>query len=345
MKVLVINNMAPFVWGGAEELAENLKQNLIIHGHEAEILRIPFKYEPANDIISQMMMVRAFELTNVDHVIALKFPVYLIRHPKKTIWLLHQYRQAYDLFDVGLSNIPNSDNGLKLKKSIKNADNEAFIESRAIYTNSKVTQDRLFKYNNIKSTVLLPPVNNPEIFTGGIMDDYIFAGGRINGMKRQCLLLEALSKTKKRVKMIIAGPPDSDADRNTLILLLEKLNLKDRVKLDLRFLPRQEYANYLNKSLASIYIPLDEDSLGYVMMESATAGKALLTTSDSGGLLHLVKHKETGLISEPNAESIAEILDVIWEDKKKALLYGEQAREYWNSLNITWNNVIKVLVK
>ena len=30
MKVLIVNNMAPFIWGGAEELASHLKKNLII---------------------------------------------------------------------------------------------------------------------------------------------------------------------------------------------------------------------------------------------------------------------------------------------------------------------------
>lgn len=66
MKVLVVNNMAPFVWGGAEELATHLQKNLIIAGHEAEILRIPFQWEPATRIPSQMLMVRAFEVWNVD---------------------------------------------------------------------------------------------------------------------------------------------------------------------------------------------------------------------------------------------------------------------------------------
>ena len=101
MKVLVVNNMAPFVRGGAEALAEHLVKHLEIAGHQAELLRVPFQWEPATRIPSQMLMARAFELWNVDHVIALKFPAYLIQHPSKTIWLVHQYRQAYDLYDAG----------------------------------------------------------------------------------------------------------------------------------------------------------------------------------------------------------------------------------------------------
>lgn len=43
-----------------------------------------FQWEPALRIPSQMLMVRALELSNVDRVIALKFPAYLIRHLHKT---------------------------------------------------------------------------------------------------------------------------------------------------------------------------------------------------------------------------------------------------------------------
>ena len=115
-------------------------------------MRIPFQWEPASRIPSQMLMVRAFELWNVDQVIALKFPAYLIRHPKKTLWLLHQYRQAYDLVDAGQTNLPPSAQGAALQTLIKNADNESFAESRNIFTNSEVTRKRLLKYNGFDAS-------------------------------------------------------------------------------------------------------------------------------------------------------------------------------------------------
>jgi len=36
MKILVINNLVPFIRGGAEKLAENLVLNLKRSGHEAD---------------------------------------------------------------------------------------------------------------------------------------------------------------------------------------------------------------------------------------------------------------------------------------------------------------------
>lgn len=345
MKVLIVNNMAPFVWGGAEELAAHLQRNLLIAGHEAEVLRIPFQWEPATRIPSQMLMVRAFELRNVDHVIALKFPAYLIRHPQKTLWLLHQYRQAYDLYDAGQTNLPPGNTGLELQALIRQADQESFAESKNIFTNSEITRQRLHKYNGFDSKVLLPPVNDPELFMGGEAGGYIFAGGRVNGLKRQHLLLDALAQADSRVKLIIAGPPDTPNDAACLMAAVDRYGLADRVRLDLRFLPRNVYADYVNHAAAVAYLPFDEDSLGYVAMEAATAAKALITTTDSGGILGLVKHRETGWVAPPNADDLARAMEAVFEDSARAKMYGQNARVLWTDMEINWPDTVKALLR
>lgn len=345
MKVLIVNNMAPFVWGGAEELAVNLEKNLVLAGHQAEVLRIPFQWEPASRIPSQMLLVRALELINVDHVIALKFPAYLIRHPKKTLWLLHQYRQAYDLFDVGQTNLPPGAEGEQLRDVIRNADNESFRESRKIFTNSEVTRQRLHKFNGFDAEVLLPPINDPALFDRGHQGDYIFAGGRINGMKRQSMLLDALLHAGPTARLVIAGPPDAPEDAAALVAKVAALGLSDRVKLDLRFLPRQTYADYVCGAAAVAYLPFDEDSLGYVTMEAALAGKALITTSDSGGILGLVKHRETGWVAEPNPASLGEAIADVFAQPQKTAERGVAARDLWLSMDINWPATVERLLR
>ena len=106
MKVLVFTTMVPFVRGGAEELCDHLVRNLrLTPGVEAEAMRLPFTWDPAEGLVDEMLIARSLEIINVDRLIPLKFPAYLARHPNKVLWLLHQYRQAYDLYDAGQSNI------------------------------------------------------------------------------------------------------------------------------------------------------------------------------------------------------------------------------------------------
>jgi len=344
MKVLIVNNMAPFIWGGAEELAAHLEKNLIIAGHDAEILRIPFQWEPVQTIASQMLMVRAFELWNVDHVIALKFPAYLIRHPSKTLWLLHQYRQAYDLFDAGQTNILDDATGNEIHTIIRAADHEAFTESRRIFTNSDITKQRLKKYNDFDAEVLLPPLNDPELFSGGKSQGYIFAGGRVNSMKRQHLLVQAMAEAKPHVRLVVAGPPDTSDDAVRLQQLVEQYRLQDRVKLDLRFLTRRELAQYVNEANACAYIPFNEDSLGYVAMEAASAKKPIISSTDSGGVLGLVRDRETGWIAKPTPASLADVFNQACCDTAAIQSMGHAANKLWNDMEISWPSTIERLL-
>lgn len=344
MKVLVVNNLAPFVWGGAEELTVHLVRQLVRAGHEAEALRIPFSWEPASRIASQMLMVRGLELRNVDRVIAFKFPAYLIRHQHKTLWLLHQYRQAYDLYDAGKTNLPAGPEGEAIRSMVHRADGEALLEFRQRYCNSAVTRDRLQRYNGIDAEVLLPPVNDPELFLGAASQGYIFAGGRINELKRQTLLVEAMAYADPQVRLLVAGPPESPKDADSLRELVERLGLSDRVRLDLRLLPRETYAKYLNEAAAVAYLPFDEDSLGYVAMEGATASKALLTSSDSGGILALARHRETGWVAEPHAEALGRAMSEISANPDRTAEVGRSAHAAWLQFDVSWPSTIERLL-
>ena len=71
MKVLVVNNAAPFIRGGAEELADRLVLELnATKGIEAELLRVPFRWEPAEVIVEQILLNLNLKLYQVDSVIA-----------------------------------------------------------------------------------------------------------------------------------------------------------------------------------------------------------------------------------------------------------------------------------
>jgi glycosyltransferase involved in cell wall biosynthesis len=334
MKVLVLTTRVPFIHGGAEELRDHLVANLIKQGADAEAMSIPFTWHPAERLLDEMWIARSLQVANADRVIALKFPAYLVPHDNKVLWVLHQYRQAYDLWDAGQSNIPDNPRGLEIRQTIKVADNRAFSESKAIYTASPVSQDRLRRYNGFSSEVLPAPLNDPELFTGGPMDGYIFAGGRVGNAKRQKLLVQALQHAPG-VKLVIAGPPESPAEAEDLRRLAAELGVESRVTLDLRFLSRPELATLVNNATAAVYIPFDEDSVGYVTMEAFQAGKPVITTTDSGGVLEIVKHEETGLVVEPTPEQLGAAFRAL-SHSGRALGLGKAARRLMDAREINW---------
>jgi glycosyltransferase involved in cell wall biosynthesis len=344
MKVLVVNNMAPFLRGGAEALAEEIVRRLnATKGIEAELLRIPFKWEPAERLIEEILICRSMRLYNTDLMIGLKFPAYLVLHTRKRLWLLHQYRQAYDLWDAGQSNIPNTPRGHEIRQAVIEADNRCIPDCEKIFA-TRLVANRLLHYNGFDSEIMMAPLNDPELFTGGDYGSHVFCGGRINAGKRQHLLVEAMRFTRSKIKLVVAGPADTPADAARLQESVERYDLNDRVYLDLGFLPRERIAKYVNEALACAYLPIDEDSVGYVTMEAFSAAKAMLTASDSGGLLDIVHDGDTGLVVQPDPESIAAAIDRLANSRNLTIEMGMEGRERWNEMNVTWPATIERLL-
>lgn len=344
MKILVVNAAAPFVWGGAEELAANLVRRLNVRsGIDAELLRLPYTWNPPERLLSEIVAHRLMRITNTDRVIALKFPAYLIPHPSKVLWVLHQFRQAYDLLDGGQSHL-DATRDAEVIEAIRRADAQAFADAHAVFCNSPVTRDRMTRYNGVTPQVLYPPLNDPELFVGGPDGGYIFAGGRVTRGKRQHLLVEAAARAGSGCRLIVAGPPEDEAYAEELRSLVERHDIGDRVTLDLRLLERAEIAVLANGARACAYIPVDEDSLGYVTMEAFASGKPVVTTRDAGGLLEMVRDEETGLVVDPDPDSLAAALRRLTSDAGLSRRMGLAAAEAWAKRSLTWDATLDRLL-
>lgn len=344
MKVAVINSQAPFIWGGAEEMAINVTKALRRFGFDAQLVRIPMYWEPAERLLDEALICQLLRLDDYDRVIASKFPSYGIPHRDMRIWLVHQFRQAYDLWDEGASNIPDTPRGRDIRQAIYDYDLNAFRTAQRLVCVAEPIRQRLSYYMGIEAPICRLPVNDEELFADTGREPYIFAGGRVNGAKRQHLLVQALALTKSKIGLVVCGPPDGAADKAELEELVERLDLRDRVKLDLRFVERSELAAYLNNALAAAYLPFQEDSVGYVTAEAFLASKPVLTTTDSGGVLEIVHDAETGYVREPDPVALAEAMDRFAEDPARCVRQGQTALEVWRARGITWQQSIAMLM-
>jgi len=99
--ILVCEAQVPFVHGGAEIHVRELVRELRARGFLAELVSVPFKWYPKQEILPHAASWRLLDLSEsngrpVDLVIASKFPTYFVRHPRTVAWLIHQYRAAYE---------------------------------------------------------------------------------------------------------------------------------------------------------------------------------------------------------------------------------------------------------
>lgn len=347
MRILVATTHVPFIRGGAEVHAEGLRDALIEAGHEAEIVAVPFKWYPPEKVLDHMLACRLLDLTEVmgtrvDLLIGLKFPAYLIPHPRKVLWILHQFRTAYDLWDHELGDLIFQSDGASIRDAIRAADRQLIPEARRVFANSANVAARLKHYCGIDAQPLYHPPPNAERFYAEAAQDYLFFPSRLCLPKRQALVLEALAHTKSEVRVKFAGSADQPAYEQELINLARKMRVHDRVEWLGQISEEKKIELYAN-CLGVIYPPIDED-YGYVTLEAMLAGKPLITCNDSGGPLEFVQNEETGLIVSPEATSLAHAFDQIYSDRDRTKRWGERGRDLYRSMNITWNGVVEKLL-
>jgi glycosyltransferase involved in cell wall biosynthesis len=344
MKVAVVTNMVPFVHGGAEEHTNVLVQHLEESGHLVDFVRLPFRWNPLSVVPAQIAAAQQLRLDAADKVISLKFPGYLVPHPNHTIWLIHQFRQAYDLLGTTHSHVNHDAPDRAIRQQIVDADNAAFRSARSIFTISQVVADRLLEHNGFTSKILLAPMLDKGIFRWREPESYIFAGGRVNAMKRQRLLIEALARTPSFVRLVIMGPPDDEASAAELHRLREELGVTDRLTLDLRFAPREEIADRVNRATACAYLPYQEDSAGYVTLEAAEASKPVITTDDSGGVLRMVEDGKTGWVVAPDVDALAGAMTAALERPAESRARGAAIHEKWQAQDTSWATAVERLL-
>jgi glycosyltransferase involved in cell wall biosynthesis len=344
MRVVILNTQVPFIQGGAEYLADTLKFKVQEHGHEAEIVRIPFKWYPTETFLKHTLACRflSLEQSQPDLVIALKFPVYYVPFENKKIWLLHQYRQVYDLWDTRFRDVPNTIEGHRIRDMIINADNRYLGEVDEIYTISQNVANRLKKYNNLDAQVLYPPLLHPERYYAGNFEEYFFYPSRISDAKRQMVAIEAMRYTRSNFKLILSGTPDTEAYGRRIKEYIARHRLEKRVEL-VGWVSDEEKSRLMANACGAIFIPHDED-YGYITIEAFTAHKPVITFVDSGGPTEFVVNGENGLVLEPDAAVLAEGMEQLYSNRKRAQEMGEHAFRTLETAKISWDHVIESLL-
>src|SRR4029077_17233068 len=116
------------------------------------IVAIPFRDHPREQLMAHAAAWRLIDLTTalnrpIDLVIATKFPTYLVRHPAKVAWLVHQHRAAYELCDTPYSDFAHTERDVGLRKRLIDLDTEMLGECRGLFSIARTVSARLEKYN------------------------------------------------------------------------------------------------------------------------------------------------------------------------------------------------------
>jgi glycosyltransferase involved in cell wall biosynthesis len=321
----------PFARGGAEIFTDELVRRLCDRGHEAEIVSVPFKWYPGPRVLTQAFLWRLLDLTEadgapIDLVVATKFPSYCVRHPNKVVWLLHQFRQAYELDRTELGQFSESAEDRAVRRRIQRLDEVALGEAKKLFATSGNVAARLQRSTGLEAEVLPHPPQELAYRTEGY-EPFVLSVNRLDRAKRIDLLIEAAAREGVDVVIVGDGP-----DRGRLESLAN-----GRVRFTGR-IPEDELADLYARCRAVYYAPVDED-FGMVPFEAFLSEKPVVTTTDAGGPLDVVHERETGRVVEPTVDGIAGAL-AIGEDEARA--WGKAGKAL--AEQVTWDRAIDRLL-
>ena len=349
MKIVIATTYVPFIKGGGTMIIDSLQEQLVKRGFETDIAWFPL-LSLWRELPKQTLAMRLLDLTEssgnlIDRVITVRYPSYAVKHPNKVAWFIHHHRGAYDLFGTEFQDLPDTDEGHKVRSMMLKYDTHYLKEHRYIYTNSKIVARRLKQFNDIDAdAVVYPPLPNAKQFYKGDYGDYFLYTSRISTIKRQILAVEAMRHVKSNFRLVLAGKGDTQEQEDMLRAQIERYGLKNRITIT-GWVSEEEKIRLTANAYGCLYIPFDEDSYGYPTLEAFQSNKPVITCTDSGGTDEIIENGVNGLICNPKPEAIAAAMEALWQDRKRINEYGENAFASLKQHNIDWDNVIEKMTR
>ena len=341
--ITVVTSAPPLTEGGHLVLARALERALVDAGHRAGIVTTP-----ANRFGHQARAYLATRFTDVgvtgtgervDQVISLRFPSYAVRHPAHVCWLVHTMREYYDLWDrfaAGLSTRGRIKERAR-RWAMHRADTYCFRRVARMYAISATVKARVERWNRVPTEALLPPPPQRPYRCDEYGNDLFFAS-RLTPLKRADLVIRAMAEPAARgVRCVIGGDGE---DRARLEQLSRELGVDGRVTFAGQ-LSEGALVDHLARCRAVVFPPLDED-YGFVTGEAFASGKAVITCTDSGGPLELVRSGQNGWVVAPDPAALARAMAEAMAGPAAAERLGQQGRKDISALS--WSAVVKKLV-
>jgi glycosyltransferase involved in cell wall biosynthesis len=247
------------------------------------------------------------------------------------VWLVHQFRQAYELDRTDLGQFDESPEERATRRQIQELDRVGLGEASRLFATSQNVAGRLERSTGLVAEVMPHPAQDLAYRNDG-HGDFVLSVNRLDRAKRIDLLLEAAA-AEQSLSVVVAG---DGPDRERLEELARQRGLGRRVRFTGR-VPPEELADLYATCFATFYAPVDED-FGLGPYESFLSGKPVITATDAGGPLEVVHNGATGRVVAPEAVAVAEAAVWLRDHPDEATAYGRAGQAV--ATEVTWDRAI-----
>lgn len=209
------------------------------------------------------------------------------------------------------------------------------IKRYSAISNNVVARENYFP-DGVPVHVIHHPSDLKGFQTNTFLEDpYIFTISRLDRPKRLDLLIQAFKNTQGNIKFRIAGEGPEKKQLQQLAQSDSRIQFIGRIS-DQQVI--KEYAG----ALFIPFIPYDED-YGLITIEAMKSQKAVLTTTDAGGVNEFVEQEINGYSVPAEVESLTDAMNKLIESPQKTMEMGKKALQKVQHIN--WQNTVKELIQ
>lgn len=195
-----------------------------------------------------------------------------------------------------------------------------------VLANSEFTRGRLHADAGVNAAVLYPGVDAVAFCpVDASREKYVLSVGTLASLKGHDLVIDAIARVDSAIRpaLTIAAANGSTVERERLVALAASSGVRLSI---VNARATADMAQLYARAVATVSAAVGE-ALGLSPLESMACGTPAIVVN-AGGLVETVRHGETGLVVERNAEAISAAIEIIISDRSLAERMGRRGRAY-----------------
>lgn len=373
MKIALLGpSHVPFIWGGLENLIVGLETHLR-QKHTVEVFKIPTREHSVLELIESYNQWANLELSSFDAVISMKYPTWMVQHPRHIVWMMHCLRGLYDTYPSELArelptlSAPVRGAFVAFSEAVEfgASNREAAALAAAVALAADEHQPELMSFPGPLARVLVHGLDALAMRPSRIITyaaashevasrEYYFPHGEkveivyppvarddfTKGEAGDYFFTASRLDGPKRLDLIVEAFRQHKSPLSLIIAgtgpemsRLQNLAAEDARIQLVGFVSDTQLRDYYAHARAVVFTPYHED-FGYVALEAQRSAKAVITCTDSGGAAELVAHGKSGLVVASDVQELSAAFSRLAADPVYASTLGVNGFE--SSQNISW---------
>lgn len=312
MRVAVLERQVPFA-GDGDGVAAELCRALREHGHEVELIRLPFPQELSERVVEQMLAVRLVNLDNVDRAVALRFPAYLLPHEDRVVWLARRAARRAGA----------------LGECVLGAERACLAEAARVHAASALLARGLARETGLQASVLYAPLREEQAYRCERYGDRLLLNAATGVTAGVAVALAALAGAPSARLTVACGAQDAARLR----ALARELDVAERVEA-----AAEPLVELLARARAVVCVERDSE---LAARQAFRSRKGVLALADCGCADELVRDSVNGRLAA-GVEELAAAFEELSADPAIAERYGEAAAA---APSASWEAVVAELTR